>query len=66
MRHTLSKLDALKRVRRLNELAKSRVDAHAREHAYTITKLTKQEKDEYLFTEKLLKLVLLYKIVCVS
>ena len=31
------------------DLAKSRIYFNAREHAYTITKLTKQEKDDYLY-----------------
>ena len=48
MDFTLKKIKALKRIRQLHELAKSRVDAHARKHAYSILKLTKTEKDEYI------------------
>lgn len=49
MDFTLKRIKALKRIRQLHELAKSRVDMHKREHAFTILQLTETEKDEYLY-----------------
>lgn len=46
---SLDRIQALKIVRELHDLAKNRVDFHSREHAYTILRLNKQEKDEYLY-----------------
>lgn len=48
MDFTLKRIKALKRIRQLHELAKSRVDMHKREHAFTILQLTETEKDECL------------------
>lgn len=45
----LNRVKALKRVRELHELAKSRVDPKARERVYTILRLNESEKNEYIY-----------------
>lgn len=48
MDFTLKKLKALKRIRELESFAKDRKNSFAREKAWTLTRMTDSEKDEYL------------------